>query len=92
MFTGCSHAGVVNSSKHALKLLKGSVPLHAVVGGFHLSMSEESHMESTVRDLKKLDPAILLPGHCTGWRAKFIIEKQMPGSLVPCTVGIKIKF
>ncbi|KAJ9217622.1 hypothetical protein DTO166G4_804 [Paecilomyces variotii] len=92
MFTGCSHAGVVNSSKHALSLLKSSTPLHAVVGGFHLATSEESHMESAVSDLRKLDPAVLLPGHCTGWRAKFIIETQMPGRLVPCTVGIKIKF
>lgn len=92
MFTGCSHAGVVNSSKHALSLIKGSTPLHAVVGGFHLAMSEESHMDSTVSDLRKLDPAVLLPGHCTGWRAKFIIETEMPGRLVPCTVGIKVKF
>lgn len=92
MFTGCSHAGVVNCSRHAIDCLGGSVPLHAVVGGYHLATSDASQMESTVRDLKKLDPAILLPGHCTGWRAKFAIEKQMPGSMVPCTVGSRITF
>ncbi|KAL2219278.1 metallo-beta-lactamase superfamily protein [Thermoascus aurantiacus ATCC 26904] len=92
MFTGCSHAGVVNSAKHAKELLKGSVPLYAVVGGFHLASSDEAHVESTVSDLEKLDPAVLLPGHCSGWRAKFAIEQHMPGRLVPCTVGSKITF
>ncbi|EAW09356.1 MBL fold metallo-hydrolase [Aspergillus clavatus NRRL 1] len=92
MFTGCSHAGVVNAAIHAVESLGGTVPLHAVVGGFHLATSEEQQMESTVKDLRKLDPAVLLPGHCTGWRAKFAIERLMPGTLVPCTVGIKIAF
>lgn len=92
MFTGCSHAGVVNAAKHAIECMDGSVPLHAVVGGFHLATSEEQQMESTIKDLKKLDPAVLLPGHCTGWRAKFVIERHMPGTLVPCTVGIKVTF
>ncbi|KAH3013836.1 hypothetical protein KXV73_005032 [Aspergillus fumigatus] len=56
MFTGCSHAGVVNAAKHAIECMDGSVPLHAVVGGFHLATSEEQQMESTIKDLKKLDP------------------------------------
>ncbi|KAJ5162268.1 hypothetical protein N7492_007660 [Penicillium capsulatum] len=92
VFTGCSHAGVVNASKHALELVGRDTPLHAVVGGFHLSMSEEAQVQSTVSDLKRLDPAVLLPGHCSGWRSKFAIEKAMPGTLVPCTVGVKIAF
>jgi 7,8-dihydropterin-6-yl-methyl-4-(beta-D-ribofuranosyl)aminobenzene 5'-phosphate synthase len=73
-------------------MLKGAVPLYAVVGGFHLANGDAALVESTVRDLKKLDPAVLLPGHCTGWRAKFALEKSMPGSLVPCTVGVRITF
>lgn len=92
MFTACSHAGVVNAARHAVDLLHGSVPLHAIVGGFHLATSEHEQTESTVKDLKRLDPAVLLPGHCTGWRAKFAIERHMPGTLVPCTVGMKITF
>ncbi|KAJ5885124.1 hypothetical protein N7495_009634 [Penicillium taxi] len=92
VFTGCSHAGVVNASKHAVGLIGKATPLHAVVGGFHLATSEESQIKSTVADLKRLDPAVLMPGHCSGWRSKFAIEKQLPGTLVPCTVGIKISF
>ncbi|KAJ5306382.1 hypothetical protein PENANT_c017G09347 [Penicillium antarcticum] len=92
VFTGCSHAGVVNTVKHAVQLTGGKAPVHAVVGGFHLAMSEPDQIESTVTDLKKLDPAVLMPGHCSGWRAKFAIEKHMPGLMVPCTVGSRIAF
>ena len=92
VFTGCSHAGVVNAARHALHLVHGSVPLHAVVGGYHLATDDAQHVKKTVEDLKRLDPAVLLPGHCTGWRAKFAIENLMPGTLVPCTVGTKITF
>ncbi|KAJ5198223.1 uncharacterized protein N7498_007340 [Penicillium cinerascens] len=92
VFTGCSHAGVVNTAKHATELITPKTLLHAVVGGFHLAASEEAQIQSTVTDLKRLDPAVLMPGHCSGWRSKFAIEKHMPGTLVPCTVGIKITF
>ncbi|KAJ5692250.1 hypothetical protein N7462_001673 [Penicillium macrosclerotiorum] len=92
VFTGCGHAGVINTAKNALELAGKTTPLHAVVGGFHLAMSEPSQVDSTVADLKRLDPAVLMPGHCSGWRTKFAIENKMPGTLVPCTVGIKIAF
>ncbi|KAJ5274268.1 hypothetical protein N7505_002813 [Penicillium chrysogenum] len=92
VFTGCSHAGVVNTTKHAVELTGGTVPVHAVVGGFHLATSDADQIQDTVADLKGLDPAVLMPGHCSGWRAKFAIEKHMPGSLVPCTVGSRIIF
>jgi 7,8-dihydropterin-6-yl-methyl-4-(beta-D-ribofuranosyl)aminobenzene 5'-phosphate synthase len=92
MFTGCSHAGVVNAAQEASSLLGGKVAFHAIVGGYHLAMSDETTIDTTVRDLQKLDPAVLMPGHCTGWRAKFCIERHMPGSLVPCVVGTKYTF
>jgi 7,8-dihydropterin-6-yl-methyl-4-(beta-D-ribofuranosyl)aminobenzene 5'-phosphate synthase len=92
VITGCAHAGVVNTAKHAVDLLAGAVPLHAVMGGFHLGADDHEHIRTTVADLKALRPAVLLPGHCSGWRAKFEIERQMPERLVPCTVGAKYTF
>jgi 7,8-dihydropterin-6-yl-methyl-4-(beta-D-ribofuranosyl)aminobenzene 5'-phosphate synthase len=87
VFTGCSHAGVVNVIKHALDL--GSSPLYAVVGGYHLVGPNEAWIKETVAELKELNPRVLMPGHCTGWRAKYEIEKVMPGRLAPSTVGTK---
>ena len=89
MFTGCSHAGVVNASRHALELGDGA-PLYAVMGGFHLADAEPATIESSAQDLKALDTKVLLTGHCTGWRAKFELQRIFPsGSLVPSFVGSK---
>jgi 7,8-dihydropterin-6-yl-methyl-4-(beta-D-ribofuranosyl)aminobenzene 5'-phosphate synthase len=73
----------------SVELLGNSVPLHAILGGYHLATTNDGNIRETVADPKALDPTMLLPGHCTGWRAKFEIEKQMPGRLVPCTLGAK---
>ena len=89
VFTGCSHAGVVNVVKHAMQLAGESVPLYAVVGGYHLVGPNEGWIKETVAELKELNPRVLMPGHCSGWRAKYEIEKVMPGRLAPLTVGTK---
>lgn len=86
VFTGCSHAGVVNVARHA-KQLGGNAPLYSVFGGYHLADAEPEVISQTVGDLQALKPTTLIAGHCTGWRAKFEIEKQMPGALVPSFVG-----
>ncbi|TVY22698.1 hypothetical protein LHYA1_G007663 [Lachnellula hyalina] len=58
MFTGCSHRGVVNASRNAVYLLGGTVPLHAVLGGYHLAGSPQSQVEETVQDLKALNTEV----------------------------------
>lgn len=68
------------------------VPLHAVVGGYHLAAKDDVRFRDTVRDLKDPNPKILQPGHCSGWRVKFETETEMPGRLVPCTVGHRLSF
>ena len=92
VFTGCSHAGVVNVVKHALFLAGNTTPLYAVIGGYHLVGPNEANIHDTVQDLKALDPQILMPGHCSGWRAKNEIERAMPGRMAPSTVGTKYVF
>ncbi len=87
VFTGCSHAGVVNVSRHAVHLAGGSVPLYAVVGGFHLADGSPDKLQATLDDLGALKPHVLIPGHCTGWRFKFKIEQEMAAVLVPCFSG-----
>lgn len=89
VFTGCSHAGAVNACKNALELAGGQVPLYAVMGGYHLTGPNEAMIEDTVKDFKDLDAKIFLAGHCSGWRVKFAIEREMPGRLAPSTVGMK---
>lgn len=82
----------MNTTKHAVKTLGSKVSLHAVIGGYHLAGSSKEDIAATVQELKEMDPKVLLPGHCSGWRVKHEIEKEMPGRLVPSTVGITITF
>lgn len=91
VFTGCSHAGVVNACREAISLGGTGVDnkLHAVVGGFHMADNDPAKMKETVADLKALQPTVIMPGHCTGWRFKYDYEQAVPGSLVPCFVGTK---
>ena len=93
VFTGCSHAGAVNACKHAVELAEKAagekVPLYAVMGGYHLVGPNEAMVEETVRDFKELDAKVYLPGHCSGWRVKYAIEREMPGRLAPSTVGTR---
>ncbi|KAK7923394.1 hypothetical protein PG985_007465 [Apiospora marii] len=89
VFTGCSHAGVVNVSRHAVRMGGGRVPLYSVVGGYHLADASAEKMEKSMRDLRALGPEILMPGHCTGWRFKVRVEKEMPGHMAPIFGGTK---
>ncbi|KAI1411761.1 Metallo-hydrolase/oxidoreductase [Hypoxylon sp. FL1857] len=88
VFTGCSHAGVVNVSRHAIEL-GGGVPLYTVVGGYHLADGSPEKLQKSMEDLKALEPKVLMPGHCTGWRFKVAIEKEMPGCMAPIFGGTK---
>lgn len=63
-----------------------------MVGGYHLAGSEDVQVTETVKAFKELNPRLLLPGHCSGWRVKFEIEKELPGRLAPSTVGTRYIF
>jgi 7,8-dihydropterin-6-yl-methyl-4-(beta-D-ribofuranosyl)aminobenzene 5'-phosphate synthase len=62
VFTACSHAGVVNVLKHAQSSFP-SIPLHAVVGGFHLAGGNEKIIAESVRDIGVFGLGLIAPGH-----------------------------
>ncbi|CAE7909089.1 unnamed protein product [Symbiodinium microadriaticum] len=75
VFSSCSHAGIVNVCRHARDL--SGVPLLAAMGGFHLGgVGLEERVSDTINDLLELRPKAILPGHCTGWRAKTAIAQD----------------
>ena len=88
VFTACSHAGVVNVLGHAREVF-ADVPLHAVMGGFHLAgAGMETRITETVRDMKDFDLGLIVPGHCTGWRAVAALAGEFgDGIVVPSAVG-----
>jgi 7,8-dihydropterin-6-yl-methyl-4-(beta-D-ribofuranosyl)aminobenzene 5'-phosphate synthase len=88
--SGCAHAGIVNTLMFAQKTT-GEQKVHAVLGGFHLSgpFFEKFH-DPTVAALKKIDPDVLMPMHCTGWKAIQRFQKEFPESFVLNSVGSKV--
>lgn len=85
--TGCGHAGVVNIARHAMRLT-GVDRLCALLGGFHLGgPAFEPSIEPTVAALRSLRPDLLVPGHCTGWRAQHALAATLPDAWVPSSAG-----
>jgi 7,8-dihydropterin-6-yl-methyl-4-(beta-D-ribofuranosyl)aminobenzene 5'-phosphate synthase len=76
--TGCSHAGVVNIVRHAMRLT-GVNQLAGLIGGFHLGgPAFEPIIAPTVAALEQWAPTLVIPGHCTGWRAQHALAARLP--------------
>ncbi|MFV0260303.1 MAG: MBL fold metallo-hydrolase [Acidimicrobiales bacterium] len=85
--TGCGHAGAVNIARYAMRLT-GVDRLHAMLGGFHLSgPAFEPIVEPTVDAFVALDPALLVPAHCTGWKAQHRFAARLGDAFAPNAVG-----
>jgi 7,8-dihydropterin-6-yl-methyl-4-(beta-D-ribofuranosyl)aminobenzene 5'-phosphate synthase len=91
VLTGCGHAGIVNTVRHARRLT-GHDAVAAIVGGFHLSGPMfERIIDPTVNALADLSPSLLAPAHCTGWKAAHKLAARFPDAFVMCTVGTTIE-
>ena len=89
VFSACSHAGIVNACLGVKQHFPGT-PVDLVLGGYHLAgKAMEARIEPTVRDLKeRIEPRLVAPGHCTGWRAKAALARTFaPGRYAPSVVG-----
>jgi 7,8-dihydropterin-6-yl-methyl-4-(beta-D-ribofuranosyl)aminobenzene 5'-phosphate synthase len=90
VISGCAHAGIVNTIMFAQKTT-GEEKVHAVIGGFHLSgpFFEKIH-DDTIRELKNMDPEVIVPMHCTGWKAVQRFQKEFSSRFVLNSVGSMI--
>ncbi|MGA8346217.1 MAG: MBL fold metallo-hydrolase, partial [Isosphaeraceae bacterium] len=87
IFTGCSHAGVVNICRHAQEVFP-DVPLYALVGGLHLVAPNEDIIPETIAALRPFGLRVIIPGHCTGWRAVHALIGAFGEEIVdPLAVG-----
>ena len=93
IFSACSHAGIINVLKQAQSLFP-DIPLHAVMGGFHLSgKSVEQIIPQTVEDMKQFNLKMIIPAHCTGWRAVNALGNTFGDDIVvPSAVGRLYRF
>ena len=92
VLSACSHAGVVNVLSHARDCFP-DVKLHAVLGGLHLSGTNERIIPQTVAALGGFGLDVIAAGHCTGWRAMSALANAFGDrTLVPLAVGKRLRF
>jgi 7,8-dihydropterin-6-yl-methyl-4-(beta-D-ribofuranosyl)aminobenzene 5'-phosphate synthase len=89
VITGCGHAGVVNICRYARRLTRER-PIYAVLGGFHLNGPLfEPLIPRVLGDLADLAPSVIVPAHCTGWRAQHAMSARFGEAFVPNSVGTR---
>jgi 7,8-dihydropterin-6-yl-methyl-4-(beta-D-ribofuranosyl)aminobenzene 5'-phosphate synthase len=92
VLTACSHAGVVNVLSHARETF-ADLPLHAVIGGLHLSGPNEAVIAQTVEGLRDFKLSTIAAGHCTGWRAMTALANAFGDKILsPSAVGKRYTF
>jgi 7,8-dihydropterin-6-yl-methyl-4-(beta-D-ribofuranosyl)aminobenzene 5'-phosphate synthase len=89
VLTGCGHAGIVNIVRYA-QALTGVDAVYAVIGGFHLNGPLfEPIIPATCAALQALAPQVIVPAHCTGWKAQQALAAAFPDAYIQNTVGTR---
>ena len=91
VMTGCGHYGIVNIVRYARKLT-GVEQVYAVIGGFHLNGPLfEPIIPATCKALAGLAPQVIVPAHCTGWRAVHALAASFPEAFIQNSVGTRFE-
>ena len=91
VISSCGHAGIVNSVRQAQEV-SGVEKVHAIVGGFHLGPAPKDYLTQVVAEIKKLNPDVLIPMHCSGLNFVQEARSQMPENVLVTTTGSRITF
>ncbi|WP_018248702.1 MBL fold metallo-hydrolase [Orenia marismortui] len=71
----CTHAGVINTLEQIKRVTNGQ-KIHAILGGMHLINVSQKRINEIVDYLDHLDFELIVPLHCTGFKAmKAMTEK-----------------
>lgn len=91
VISGCAHAGIINTVRHAQKIT-GISKVHVVIGGFHLVNAPPEIIERTVADMQEIGPDHIIPAHCTGFEAILSFASRMPDQFILNTAGVQYAF
>ena len=87
ILSGCAHAGIINTINYAKKVT-GIDNVYAVMGGFHLAgLGFEAKIAPTLKELARVNSKLIVPSHCTGWRAMVAIHQEFPDAFIWNSVG-----
>jgi 7,8-dihydropterin-6-yl-methyl-4-(beta-D-ribofuranosyl)aminobenzene 5'-phosphate synthase len=87
IISGCAHAGIINTISYA-QHITGVEKVYAAIGGFHLAgKAFEERIAPSIKEIARLNPKLIVPSHCTGWRAMFAVAEALPKAFVWNSVG-----
>ena len=90
VISGCGHSGIINTVRYAQKIT-GTEKIYCVMGGFHLiGPAGNPLIIRTIEEMKKLDPEVIVPCHCTGHEAIHEFEKTFQAASVLNASGTRI--
>jgi 7,8-dihydropterin-6-yl-methyl-4-(beta-D-ribofuranosyl)aminobenzene 5'-phosphate synthase len=92
VLSGCSHSGAINTLRH-VRRVTGIDHIHAFIGGLHLTGTMfEPIIPDTIANLTDLEPDLVVPGHCTGWRAQHQAATTLSDAYTASYVGTTFAF
>jgi 7,8-dihydropterin-6-yl-methyl-4-(beta-D-ribofuranosyl)aminobenzene 5'-phosphate synthase len=91
VLAGCAHSGIVNTVNRAREI-SGVERVWAILGGFHLARATDEEIERTIEAVKDCQPMLIVPSHCTGFRATCQFALQMPAAFMANVVGAQYAF
>jgi 7,8-dihydropterin-6-yl-methyl-4-(beta-D-ribofuranosyl)aminobenzene 5'-phosphate synthase len=90
VLTGCGHAGAINTLRYA-RARTGIETIYALLGGLHpTGRLFEPIMPPTVAALNAIGLHLIMPGHCTGWKATHQLARELADAYVPSSVGTRL--
>jgi 7,8-dihydropterin-6-yl-methyl-4-(beta-D-ribofuranosyl)aminobenzene 5'-phosphate synthase len=62
-----------------------------LLGGLHLTgRIFEPIIPPTIAELKAIAPHLIMPGHCTGWKATHQLARELSEAYIPSSVGTRL--
>lgn len=91
VISSCGHVGIVNSVRQAQEV-SGVQKVHAILGGFHLGPAPGDYLKQVVAEIKKLEPDVVVPMHCSGLNFLLEARAQMPENVIQTSTGSRLIF
>jgi 7,8-dihydropterin-6-yl-methyl-4-(beta-D-ribofuranosyl)aminobenzene 5'-phosphate synthase len=92
ILSGCAHAGIINTVRYAEEIT-GTEKVHAVMGGFHLAgPAFDPIVGKVIDEFREIDPAYVIPTHCTGRKSIQKIEAALPDRFILNMSGTTLTF
>ncbi len=89
--SGCAHAGIINTIRHALACT-GRSRILAFIGGTHLITASNDRISRTIEELRSIDFTMLAVAHCTGFAAAAALFAAFPGRVLKAETGMVFKY